>query len=117
MAYNEVLAQRVRKGLAGTKAIDEKQMMGGLCFMVDGKMCVGIVGDDLMVRLDPAEYGQALEEPGCREMDFTGRPMKGFVFVGPNGVGDDADLQGWLDRALRFNPRARPAKKRGPRLP
>ena len=86
MAYNELLAERLNNILT-KKRIEyvEKKMMGGLCFMVDDKMCVGVVKDSLMVRIDPDIYETALTKKGCREMDFTGRPMKGFAFVDPVG--------------------------------
>ena len=79
-------------------------MMGGLCFMVGGKMCVGITGDRLMVRLDPETYEAALTRPGCLPMDFTGRPMRGFVFVEPDGTTTDASLRSWISLALEFTP-------------
>ena len=86
--------------------------MGGLCFMVNGKMCVGVEKERLMVRLDPAEAERSLALPECRPMDFTGRPMKGYLFVLPNGYESDAQLRHWLDSALEFNPRAKLSKKR-----
>ena len=87
-------------------------MMGGLTFMVNGKMCVGIVKDELMVRVDPELYESALEKPGAKPMDFTGRPMRGFLFVEPLGMKDDASLTYWLELALEFNKRAKSSKKR-----
>jgi TfoX/Sxy family transcriptional regulator of competence genes len=113
MAYDEYLADRIRQGLAELHVTAvEKKMMGGLCFMVDDKMCAGIVGDTLMARIDPALYPQALTRPGAREMDFTGRPMKGFVFVEPEGIDEDADLLSWLQLCLDYNPRAKASRKR-----
>lgn len=114
MAYNEQLADRTRQYLSdqhGVK-VEEKPMMGGLTFMVNGKMCVGIVHDDLMARISPDAYEEALEKTGCREMDFTGRPMKGFVFVGPEGTTRPKDLAQWIDLALAFNKVARSSKKK-----
>ena len=87
-------------------------MMGGLCFMVDDKMCLGVTGSRLMVRLDPEVEAEALKRPGCKPMDFTGRPMKGYVFVHPEGLDSEADLSHWLDLALAFNPKARRSKRR-----
>jgi hypothetical protein len=87
-------------------------MMGGLCFMVDGKMCVGIAGDRLMVRLDPADYDTALSRQGCVPMDFTGRPMRGFVFVTPAGTNATRDFESWIELALEYNPRAKAAPKK-----
>ena len=112
MAYNETLAQRVREALATQRQVEEKKMMGGLTFMVNGKMCVGILGDDLMARIDPEVYETALTKKGCREMNFTGKPMKGFVFISPEGTKRKADLAYWLGLALDFNKRAKASKKR-----
>jgi len=111
MPYDESLAERVRQLLPPALVV-EKKMMGGLTFMVDGKMCVGVVGEDLMVRLDPSAHDEALRRPGARPMDFTSRPMRGFVFVGREGTAAARDLARWIDLALAFNPRAKPARKR-----
>lgn len=112
MVYNEKLADRVRKALVHQKAVEEKKMMNGLTFMVNGKMCVGILKDDLMVRLNPEIYENALQKKGCREMDFTGRPMKGFVFVSPKGTGNKKDLSYWIGLALDFNKKLRKNKNK-----
>ncbi len=85
--------------------------MGGLTFMVNGKMCVGVLKNDLMIRLDPLIYESALKKRGCREMNFTGRPMKGFVFVNPEGTSNKKDLNYWIDLALDFNAKAKASKK------
>ena len=86
--------------------------MGGLCFMLDGKMCVGVEKDRLMARIDPAVYEAALRKKGCMPMDFTGRPMRGFVFVNSAGLTTDDELDYWLRLAIDFNPAAK-ASKRG----
>ena len=113
MAYNELLADRIRNVLSDRKIVaEEKKMMGGLCFMVDDKMCVGVIKDGLMARIDPEIYNQALKVKGCREMDFTGRPMKGFVQVDPVGTDMDEDLSYWIDLCLEFNPKAKSSKKK-----
>ncbi len=112
MVYSEPLAERIRKALAKTPRVDEKKMMGGLTFMVNGKMCVGVLKDDLMVRLDPAIHDATLKRKGCRPMDFTGRPMKGFVFVSPKGTDNKKDLHYWIDLALDFNKKAKASKKK-----
>lgn len=112
MAYNEKLADRIREYLMDQSNVAEKRMMGGLTFMVNNKMCAGIVNDDLMLRIAPEEYEQALEKNGCRTMDFTGKPMKGFVFVSEEGYRNQRDLDGWLSLALSFNERAKPSKKK-----
>ena len=110
MPYDEKLAARVRHALVRQRKVEEKKMMGGLTFMVNGKMCVGILNDDLMARIDPAVHDEALKKKGCREMDFTGRPMKGFVFVGPEGTKTNLDY--WVKLALDFNKKAKASKKR-----
>ncbi len=111
MAYNEKLTDRVREALAYRKAVEEK-MMGGLTFMVNGKMCVGVLKDELMARLDPAVYDVALKKKDCREMNFTGKPMKGFVFVSAKGTNNKKDLSYWIDLALDFNKKVKISKKR-----
>jgi hypothetical protein len=107
MAFDERLARRVRELFQeGGVAFEEKKMMGGLCFMVNGKMCVGIEKDRLMARIDPDGYEAARGRSGCIPMDFTGRPMRGFVFVTPEGTNSRRDLKSWIALALEFNPRA-----------
>src|SRR5262245_33109060 len=98
MPYDEGLAQRIREALADKSDFSEKRMFGGLAFLLRGKMCVGIVGDELMVRVGPAAYSKLVREPHARQMDFTGRPMKGFVFVAVEGFESDAELRRWIDR-------------------
>lgn len=113
MAYSSELADRIRKRLAKLKApeVEEKEMMGGLCFMVDDKMCLGVIADTMMCRIDPADKASLLERPGCGDMLFTGRPMKSFVIVEPAGMSSTADFEFWVTRALEFNPRAKSSKK------
>lgn len=113
MAYDEHLADRIRRVLNDRHvSFDEKKMMGGLCFMVDDKMCVGIVKDALMARISPETYRNALSKKGSREMDFTGKPMKGFVFVDPIGIDKEKDLEYWVRLCLEYNPMARSSKKK-----
>lgn len=113
MAYNEFLADRVRRLFTEKKVhFEEKRMFGGLCFMVDGKMCVGPVNDNLMVRIDPDVYEESLTRAGCTKMMFTGREMKGFVFIEPEGTDSDIELKYWVDLALEFNPKAKSSKKK-----
>ena len=100
MAYDEGLAQRVRELLAEQDGVSEKRMFGGLAFLVRGNMCVGIVKENLMVRVGKDAYPRLLEAPHARRMDFTGRPMKGFVYVDPAGVESDADLRRWVGHGL-----------------
>ncbi|HEY3404966.1 MAG TPA: TfoX/Sxy family protein [Ohtaekwangia sp.] len=116
MAYNEKLADRVRDQLSSQRKLEEKRMMGGLTFMVNAKMCLGILNDDLMVRLAPEVYEEALDRPGCRAMDFTGRPMKGFVFVDPEGTKGVRQLNYWIGLALDFNKKAKASKKKNKNL-
>ncbi len=112
MPFDETLANRVRAAFDKRSVVfEEKRMMGGLCMMVDGKMCVGIDADRLMVRLDPAIYEHCLNEPGCVVMDFTGKPMRGFVFVDGDGISTAKRLDAWIGKALDYNPRAKASKK------
>lgn len=102
MAYDEGLAERVRDELADRPELVERKMFGGLAFMVAGNMCCGVLGDDLIVRVGPDAYESALGEPHAREMDFTGRPMRGMVVVDGSGVADDDALAAWVGRGLAF---------------
>lgn len=113
MPYDETLAERVRRGFTARRIKHEaKPMMGGLCFMVDGKMCVGVESNRLMARIGPEAYDDALTRKGCRPMDFTGRPMRGFVFVEPEGLKTEQDLAFWLELALAYNPSAKKSTAR-----
>jgi hypothetical protein len=102
MAYDARLAERVRRSLARRKGVVEKKMFGGVAFMLHGKMCCGVLKDDLVVRVGPERYGKALARRHARLMDFTGRPLKGFVFVGPGGSKTDKSLAKWLTEAVEF---------------
>lgn len=104
MAFDAELAQRVREGLHRVSGglPDEKRMFGGLCFMIAGNMCCGILGDDLLARVGVDAYPSLLKEPGAAEMDFTGRPMKGMIMVDAAAVAEDDALQQWLSRCLAF---------------
>lgn len=97
MAYDETLADRVRDLLAPRADVTERKMFGGIAFMVGGNMAVGVLGEELMVRLDRADAERALTEPNTRPMDFTGKPMKGMLFVEPEGTEADPDLVGWVE--------------------
>ena len=113
MAYNEKLADRTREIISQThKNVIEKAMFGGLCFMVNDKMCVGVERERLMVRLDPAKYEDVIEMPGCRPMDFTGKIMKGYVFVDADVLNTQKKLEFWLKLALEFNKIAKASKKK-----
>lgn len=111
MAYNEKLADRIRERLADVKKVREKEMMGGLTFMVDDKMCIGIIKDEMMCRIDPALQEEALSKKGCRIMDFTGRPMKGYVMVDDTGMKSKKDFDYWIGLCLDFNKMANSSKK------
>lgn len=116
MAFDEELAERVRAGLGAVPGVTEIKMFGGLCYTVGGNMVVGVTGQDLMVRLDPGSADAALAEPGAPPMDFTGRPMRGFLFVGAEGLRTDRSLQSWVDRGVAFasslSPKRPKSKKR-----
>lgn len=113
MPYNEKLADRVREHIALThKKIEEKKMFGGLCFMVNNKMCVGVESERLMVRLDPAKYEEAMEQDGAKPMDFTGKVMKGYVFVDIDALKTKKQLSYWIDLALEYNKIAKASKKK-----
>ena len=100
MAYDEGLATRVREVLGDQPGLAEKKMFGGLAFLLHGNMACGVRGDDLMVRVDPELGDAALAEPGVRPFDMTGRPMKGWLLVDPDGHAEDEDLRRWVDRGL-----------------
>lgn len=119
MAYDEFLVDRVRQVLNEKKtSFEEKKMMGGLCFMVDGKMCIGVDIDKatrksrLMARIGEDEYQQALQKNGCTEFNMTGRAMKGFIFVSEEVVDLQKDLEYWIQLCLDFNPFAKSSKKK-----
>src|SRR5688572_2037414 len=113
MAYNEKLADRIREIIVLThKNVEEKRMFGGLCFMVNDKMCIGVESERIMVRLDPAKYEDALEQEGCAPMDFTGKVMKGYVFVDIDALNTKKRLEYWVNLALEYNKIAKASKKK-----
>lgn len=113
MAYNEKLADRTREIISLThKKVEEKRMFGGLCFMVNDKMCVGVEQERLMVRLDPAKFDEVMEMEGCKPMDFTGKIMKGFVFVDIDALNRKKKLEYWVKLALDYNKIAKSSKKK-----
>lgn len=111
MAYDENLANRVRERLVDLQNIEEKEMMGGLVFMYNEKMCVGIIKDELMCRINPELHETAVEKLGCRTMDFTKRPMKGYILIEDVGMRSQKDLDYWIGLALDFNKQAKSSKK------
>ena len=112
MAYDERLADRIREILVDLPVIEEKQMMGGVAFMVNNKMCVGVIKDEMMARIGPDVFDEALEKQSCRPMDFTKRPMKGWVFISPEGIERVQELEYWIALALDYNRKVEPYKKK-----
>jgi TfoX/Sxy family transcriptional regulator of competence genes len=102
MSYDETLAARIRILLAERDDVVEKKMFGGLCFMVGGAMCCGLTKSDFMVRVGAAHYEDALAQPHARPMDFTGRPLKGMVYVAREGLRTEAALARWVRRGVEF---------------
>lgn len=102
MAYDERLGDRIRELLESRRDITERKMFGGLAFMVNGNMFIGVAGGDLMVRVGRDAYDDALKRPHTRQMDFTGRPMKGYVYVGAEGSRTRKALEAWTKRGLTF---------------
>ena len=115
MAYDEALANRVRKALDRQRRVTEKKMFGGLCFMLGDAMGCGIVGNELMARVGPKRYGEALAQSGARPMDFTGKPMVGYVFVGAAGIRSGPGLARWLRWCTEFVATLPPKRPSRPR--
>lgn len=111
MAYNEKLADRIRESLAELPDVEEKHMFGGVCYMVNGKMCIGVIKDDMMCRIGPEREEEALEKNGCRPMDFTSRHMKGYVYVSEEGMKTKKAFDYWIELCLAFNSIAKASKK------
>lgn len=111
MAYDHRLADRIRSVLASERGISERQMFGGLAFMARGHMCCGVVGSDLMVRVGPDAHDRALARKHVRPMDFTGRPLRGMVYVDAAGCGSARSLRSWIEQGLSFV-RSLPPKRR-----
>ncbi len=111
MAYDENLANRVREKFIELTNIKEKEMMGGLTFMYNDKMCVGIIKNELMIRIDPDLQESVIEKIGCRKMDFTKKPMKGYLMIEEVGMKSDKDFEYWINLALDFNKKAKISKK------
>ncbi len=112
MAYDEFLSERIQRWYDEKRVpYFGKKMFGGICYLVNDKMCAGVLKQDLMVRIDPIINDEQLMKSGARPMDFTGKSMKGFILVDPLHVDMDEDLEYWLTLALEFNPRAKASKK------
>jgi TfoX/Sxy family transcriptional regulator of competence genes len=112
MAFNEKLVERIRESLVDIPKVEEKQMFGGVCFMVNGKMCIGVVKEEMMCRIDPTLDEIVLKKTGCRPMDFTGKPMKGYVFIDESGMKTEKAFEYWVSLCLEFNSRAKAARKK-----
>lgn len=110
--YSEALANRIRQKFAGLPNVEEKEMIGGLTFMYNDKMCVGIIKDELMCRIDPAIHEMCIAKPGCRTMDFTNRPMIGYIIISGEAMETKKDFDYWIDLALDFNKFARASKRK-----
>lgn len=102
MAYDETLAERIRQKVGHRKGISEKKMFGGIAFLLDGHMFAGVSDDSLMARVGRDSWESALGKEHVREMDFTGKSLRGYVFVDPKGLEDDAALESWLDQCAAF---------------
>lgn len=110
MTFNELTASQIRSAMRMTPGVSERHMFGGVAFMLEGNMCCGVIEDSLVVRVAPDDYERALREPHARPMDFTGRPLRGFVYVDREGfANNDASLKQWIERGLSFV-RTLPAK-------
>ena len=103
MSYSEALAERIRRRLARRRNVEEKKMFGGIGFLLNGNMCVGVWKDSLIARVGPEQYEEALQEPFVGEFDITGRAMTGWVLIAPEGIEDDDQLQEWIERAVKFS--------------
>ena len=112
MAYNEQIADRVRKALSGVPKVEEKKMFGGLGFMVDGKMCINVHGDELMCRIDPDMHAEALKRKGASAMKMNGREYVGFILVNESGFKAETGFSYWIDLALDYNRKAKSSKKK-----
>ncbi len=112
MAYSEQLADRIRKRFEMLSPVEEKKMMGGLTFMYNDKMCVGVIKDELMCRINPEFHETAIKKNGCRTMDFTNRPMKGYVLISEEGMRSDTDFDYWIDLSVEFNKIAKSSKRK-----
>jgi TfoX/Sxy family transcriptional regulator of competence genes len=112
MAYNEKLANRIRERLSELNNVSEKEMMGGLTFMYNDKMCVGIIKDEMMCRVNPEIHDDCITQLGCRTMDFTNRPMKGYVMIDESGMKLKKDFEYWISLCLDYNKIAKSSKKK-----
>ena len=112
MAYNTQLADRIREAFVHLPVVEEKEMFRGVCFMVDGKMCVCVSADEMLCRIDESEVENALEQNGCRQMIMNGRASKNYVFVAQEAIQSQKEFDHWVKLALDFNPKAKASKKK-----
>jgi len=111
MPYSDNVAERIRERLSTLPNVIEKVMMGGFTFMYNDKMCVGVIKDELMCRIDPELHENCVEKYGCRTMDFTNRPMIGHILIDEYGMQSQQDFNFWIDLAIDFNSRVKSSKK------
>lgn len=112
MAYDEKIADRIRESLVNEIGVEEKKMFGGVCFMMNGKMCVGVIKNDMMCRIGPDAEKTAIEQSGCRPMDFAKRPMKGYVYIDDVGMKTKKSFDHWINLCLAFNPEAKASARK-----
>ncbi|HRG59272.1 MAG TPA: TfoX/Sxy family protein [Bacteroidia bacterium] len=115
MAFNEKTADRIREALVDQNNVVEKYMFGGVCFMVNEKMCIGVIKDDMMIRIDPNLAEEVLSRNGCRVMDFQRRPMKGYFYIDAEGMKSKKDFDYWINLCLSYNKVAKLSKKKASR--
>ena len=102
MAYDQVLANRINQKLARQRGLKSKEMFGGICFLIDGNMCCGVIKDEMVIRADPNEADEVLSNSNAREFDFSGRAMKGWYYISSNGLKSEKDLAYWVGMSLKY---------------
>jgi TfoX/Sxy family transcriptional regulator of competence genes len=112
MAFDQELAERIRKAFSHLPNVEEKIMFKGIAFMVDGKMCVNVSGDEMMCRIDPALHDASIEKEGCRSVIMKGRVYKGYVYINQESIKSKKDFNYWLQLSLDFNKHAKASRKR-----
>lgn len=112
MAFNEAISHRIKEALKDLPGVEEKHMFGGICYMVNDKMCIGVFKDEMMCRIDPGLYEEALEKTGCRPMDFHPKPMKGYLLVSEEGMKTKTAFDSWIRLCLDFNSKAKASRKK-----
>lgn len=112
MSYNNELANKIRERLENLPVVSEKEMMGGIAFMVNDKMCVGVIKDEMMCRIHPDAFEESIERHGCRPMDFTGKTMRGWIFVDQDSIKNSSEFEHWISLALAFNAEAKKSKRK-----